>query len=341
MMRINTIDLPGRALLFPAPPVCASYSDRVKGKVVVVTGAANGIGKATALLFAKYGANVVIGDVDVAGGERTISEIKEAGGQGTFLRCNVLQWEDLVALFEGAQAEYGAVDIVVPNAGITEVGHFATLLTENGRPVKPNMKTLEMNLISVIWTTNLAVHYLKINPATECKAIILIGSMASWQAIPGGEMYSAAKHGILGFMRSLHIPLLSSGIRVGAIHPWYADTGIVPTLTKVFLAGIPWTPVDRVAAAILYAATDPDPDTSGSAWLLPDDGPVFLLTKETLREGVYGMLDTRTKAVFKGLDGATYTARITKDLWKALGGTKILAAALVVAAARFAWKSQR
>lgn len=119
------------------------------------------------------------------------------------------------------------------------------------------------------------------------------------------------------------------------------DTGIVPTLTKVFLAGIPWTPVDRVAAAILYAATDPDPDTSGSAWLLPDDGPVFLLTKEKLREGVYGMLDTRTKAVFKGLDGATYTVRIAKDLWKALGGTKILAAALVVAAARVAWKSQR
>ena len=73
------------------------------------------------------------------------------------------------------------------------------------------------------------------------------------------------------------------------------DTAIVPTVAKVFLAGLPLTPVERVAGAIFYAATDPDPETNGSAWLLPDDGPVYRVDREEFKEGVYKMIDERAK----------------------------------------------
>jgi len=77
------------------------------------------------------------------------------------------------------------------------------------------------------------------------------------------------------FMRSIYLPCLLDGIRPGVIHPWFVDTALVSTYSKVGLAGVPITPVERVAGAIVYASTDPDMETSGCPWLLPDDGYVF------------------------------------------------------------------
>jgi hypothetical protein len=77
------------------------------------------------------------------------------------------------------------------------------------------------------------------------------------------------------------------------------DTGIVPLPAKVILSGIPLTPVSRIAGAIFYAATDIDMETSGSAWLLPDDGPVFRVGKEDFKLGIYEMIDQRKNALFK------------------------------------------
>jgi hypothetical protein len=75
-----------------------------------------------------------------------------------------------------------------------------------------------------------------------------------------------------------------------------ADTAIIPISVKIGMAGIPLTPIERVAGAIFYAATDPDMETSGCPWLLPDDGYVFRLEREHLKEGVYEMIDTRARA---------------------------------------------
>jgi hypothetical protein len=75
-----------------------------------------------------------------------------------------------------------------------------------------------------------------------------------------------------------------------------SDTGIVPVPIKIFLAGIPKTPVSRIAGAVFYAATDRDEKSSGSAWLLVDDGPVFMIPKEEFKQGVYKMIDDRANA---------------------------------------------
>lgn len=76
----------------------------------------------------------------------------------------------------------------------------------------------------------------------------------------------------------------------------FADTAIVPIPVKLVLAGIPLTPVSRVAGAIFFAATDVDPKTNGAAWLLLDDGPVFMVPKEEFKQGVYGMIDARANS---------------------------------------------
>jgi len=94
----------------------------------------------------------------------------------------------------------------------------------------------------------------------------------------------------LGLHAFHYLPCLLDGIRVGVIHPWFVYTALAPTNFKVGLVGVPITPVERVAGAIVYAATDPDMETRGCPWLLPDDGYVSILEKERLKEGVYKMI---------------------------------------------------
>ncbi|KAF8971278.1 hypothetical protein BDZ97DRAFT_1724500 [Flammula alnicola] len=154
--------------------------------------------------------------------------------------------------------------------------------------------------------------------------------------IPMGEMYSGSKHAVLGVMRALHPILEVKGIRVGCIHPFFADTAIVPTPVKLFLAGIPLTPVPRVAGAIFYAATDPDMATNGSAYLLLDDGPVFLVPKEEFKEGVYKMIDDRSNAVRGALSGATAWFTFLRDVWR-ITGKSVIGVGLTAALAKVAW----
>ncbi|EAU91051.1 hypothetical protein CC1G_03219 [Coprinopsis cinerea okayama7 len=296
------------------------YGERVKGKVVVITGASNGIGRETALRFAVHGAKVAIGDLDEAGGKRTVGEIEASGGSATFVRTNVTNWDDQVALFEHAISTYGAVDIVVPNAGVAESppAGFATVqFDEGGRPVAPSMLTIDVNVKGACYTAHLAQHYLLLNSQKgDLKAIVLIGSMASWVKLPLADLYTASKHAMLGLMRGMYVRMEFQGIRIACVHPWFADTEILPTAVKLFLSGMPLSPIPRIANAIFYAATDPDPNTNGASWLLADDGPVVLCPKEDFKFGVYSMLDERVNAVTAGLKGIQYYRRLVSDLWR-------------------------
>jgi hypothetical protein len=120
-------------------------------------------------------------------------------------------------------------------------------------------------------------------------------------------------------MRALDPIVTADNIRIAAIHPWFAgiyhaplspplalhadptrlrkDTAILGLPLKLMLAGIPLTPIPRIAGAIFRAATDPDLKTSGCPWVLPDDGPVIRVEKEALRAGVYKMLSDRVRRV--------------------------------------------
>jgi len=315
------------------------YAERAADKVVIITGAANGIGKQAALSFAKHGSKVVIGDLDLPSAKQVVTEITQAGGKATCQLCDVTKWDDQVALFEHAEATYGSVDIVVPNAGVSEIGRFTDVPLVDGKPSQPPItKTIEINLVAVTYTAYLAMYYLKKNQSEgSLKALIFIGSMASWQAIVGAPMYSASKHAVLGFMRSLHLPCQEAGIRVGVIHPFFADTSILPIHVKIFLAGVPLTPTQRIAGAIFCAATDSDMETSGCPWLLPDDGYVFRLPREKLKYGVYDMIDSRAKAATGGAQNIKMGVRVANDLWR-LVGKKVSIFVFIALAAHWGYK---
>ncbi|KLO20319.1 NAD-binding protein [Schizopora paradoxa] len=291
-----------------------AFKGNVSGQVVVITGAANGLGKAAALAFARHGAKLVIGDIDVSGGEQTVARAKELGSDAVFKSCNVMKYEELVQLFEFAVQKFGSVDIVVPNAGIRETGQFLEVrLGKDGLPTPPNLKTQDINLTSVLHTTQLAFYYFKKNKKTDSlKSLVLVGSMASWMGLPIAPIYSAAKHALLGLARSIKMQFEAEGCRIAVVCPWFADTAILPAAFKVIMAGIPMVPVERVAGAVFRAATDKSPETNGAAYTLPDERQVYLIQDTNIDEGVYAMLSDRVKRIRSFVDSIKTCAALTK-----------------------------
>ncbi|EJD02822.1 NAD-binding protein [Fomitiporia mediterranea MF3/22] len=306
------------------------YAHKVRGQTVVITGAAKGIGRETALVFAQHGANVVIGDVDVAGAEDVVASIKKNGGEAISQKCDVLEYEQLVQLIERALTKYGRIDAIVANAGVSEIGKLTSVqLNEQGLPMKPNLKTLQINLISVLHTTQLAFHYFTKNKNKDSlKALVLLGSMASILGVPGAPLYGASKHALIGLMRSIREDFALRGLRVATICPFFADTAIVPPAVKVFMAGIPLVPVPRIAGAILLAATDEAPESNGAAYTLPDDREVFRIPPVQINEGVYKMLNDRVKRL-KSVGRSVITIATLVKLAVRSPLTKLLVGAVV------------
>jgi hypothetical protein len=174
-------------------------------------------------------------------------------------------------------------------------------------------------------------------------------SPASWITGPGLVMYTASKHAILGMMRGISPQLQEHGIRTATIHPWFAgmlminqishgpgmnleaDTNILPTTAKIALAGIPMTPLPRIAGTVICAATDPDMSTNGAAWTLLDHGPVLRLEQEKLKEGVYGLMDARNKRIAGMISGTRIIISTTQDLLKIAGSSRIPKALTILA----------
>ncbi|KAK7040080.1 hypothetical protein VNI00_009885 [Paramarasmius palmivorus] len=292
------------------------HAGRLKDKVILITGvlsfawsriaseillgAANGIGKETAVQMASYGGKIIIADRDFPGAERAAQEIRNAGGTAYPFKCDVTVWDDVIAMYEYAIDNFGVVDVVIPNAGVGEIERFDVQLDANNKPKQLGYKTIQVNLMGALNTIQPARHYLlKNHQEGDLKAVVVLGSMASWLAIPEGPQYTASKHAMLGVMRSLHPVYSQLGIRIASIHPWFADTGIVPLPAKLFMLGIPYTPVPRISGAIVYAATNPDPATSGCAYMLLDDGPVFKIPKEEFKLGIYKLVDERSNALMR------------------------------------------
>lgn len=308
-----------------------SDAERVRGKVVLVTGAASGFGRASALIFARHGAKLVIADRDTKGAEKVVNEIEELGSQAIAHTCDVTSWEQQLKLFQRIIEEHGAVDVVVANAGIVEKGSFAPAEVDaNNVPVKPNLLTMDVNIKGVLYTTYLAQHYLLLDHQPGAlKSLVLIGSMSSFVGIPFGTLYTTSKHAIIGLQRSLY-GIYSDKIRITTICPWFADTRILITPLKIFLAGIPLTPVERVAGAIVKAATDANSNTNGAVYTLPDHGETFRLDREhfALDTGVYQLLSDRAETLLMGYSKVLYYFRTVVELAK-IGGFKLLIVALL------------
>lgn len=250
---------------------------RLAGKVALVTGAGSGLGRAVAVRFAAEGASVVVTDVDEARGSAVAKEI---GANAAFIRVDHTSSEQDNRAVAFAVETFGGLDIVHNNAGGPFTGPFedvddATL-----------ERVLRVNLFGVMQMTRAALPHLrasaKRNPAGA--ALLFTSSLQGLKAKPNFSLYTVAKHGIVGFVRSLALELAPQNIRVNALCPTVVATPMLEAFLpgmagdheeamKRFRATIPLARMpepEDVAAAALFLVSDEARMITGVA--LPVDG---------------------------------------------------------------------
>ncbi|CAG8958597.1 hypothetical protein HYFRA_00009914, partial [Hymenoscyphus fraxineus] len=207
-----------------APPLNERASDK---RLMFLLGGASGIGLAIVELLAQSSNKFAILDISLAAAETQIKSLrlKYPASTFSFYACDISNWEEQASAFKKAYQDMGSIDIVFANAGVVEIGQF--LQTNNDEPAKPNLKTLEVNLVGTLYTVNLAVHYFRKNQSIQCKgSLICTSSNAGLYEFPFAPIYSASKHGVVGLVRSFAAPLEQEGIQINAICPNVIRTGL-------------------------------------------------------------------------------------------------------------------
>jgi NAD(P)-dependent dehydrogenase (short-subunit alcohol dehydrogenase family) len=182
---------------------------RLSNKVALITGAADGIGAATAELFAEQGASVVIGDIDDRGGTEVRDRIVAAGGKAVFVHADISKPEDAASLASAAEITFGRLDVVVNNAA-TFVLKGVDATPEDWR------RSLDVNVIGTALVTREAVQVMR---RSGGGAIVNLASISSFIAQPQFVTYSATKAAILQMTRNLALDLAPDGIRVNCVCP--------------------------------------------------------------------------------------------------------------------------
>ena len=212
-------------------------------RIALVTGAASGIGRAAAELFAEQGAAVVVSDLDPAG-EETVAAITKAGGRATFVQADISVEAEVEALVQGVESQYGALDAAFNNAGIP------------GLPMLPfedlDIDSWErMNSINLRGVWLCMKHEFAVMVPRRRGTIVNTASAAGLVGTAKAAAYTAAKHGVIGLTRAGAVEHGPNGIRVNAIAPGLTRTGMVAPLFDIpefnIEAAVAGVPLGRLA----------------------------------------------------------------------------------------------
>ena len=246
---------------------------RFEDKVVIVTGAAGGIGRAAALSFAKEGAKVVVVDIQEKGGQQTAADIKADGGEAIFVKADVSKSAEVAAMVKTAVSTYGRLDCAYNNAATEGVaGPIGDCTEENwDKVINTNLKG--------IW---LCMKYeLEVMLKQGYGAIVNCSSLTGIVGFPSVAAYTASKHGVLGLTKAASLDYAKSGVRINAVCPGIIDTDManrfaggnadvlayLATLEPIGRLGKP----EEVAAAVLWLAS-PEASFVNGAGLVVDAG---------------------------------------------------------------------
>ncbi|OQU97178.1 hypothetical protein CLAIMM_03153 [Cladophialophora immunda] len=204
-------------------------------------------------------AYVTVVDFNEILGNETIAPFH---GKAQFVKCDVTNWEQQVSAFEAAvqNSPHKSCDIVIANAGIVGSDDMSKLENPAGPPVKPNLKTMEVNLMGLLYTVKLAIHYFRRQPLGDSRdrCLILKSSLAGYVDLPGSIQYNSSKFGVRGILRSLRTTSWKENIRVNLVAPWYIQTPILPQPVQDYLdgKGVGFALVEDCCKAMLIIASD-------------------------------------------------------------------------------------
>lgn len=246
-----------------------------KGKVAVVTGAANGIGRAASLAFAQAGAKLVLVDRDAAAGETVAGVIRQQGGAARFVAADVTRAAEVKSYVEAALAAHGRIDCFFNNAGI------------EGR-VMPTAEYDEAVFDAVIGVNLKGVflglrHVLPVMLKQKAGAVVNTASVAGLVATPGMPAYVASKHAVIGLTKTAAGEVARHGVRVNAVCPGPVDTRMIhalesqldpsnpETVNRRYQAAIPpgrYTTPEEIANVVLFLCSDLAANVNGAQWVV-------------------------------------------------------------------------
>jgi NAD(P)-dependent dehydrogenase (short-subunit alcohol dehydrogenase family) len=248
-------------------------NDRLAGKITLVTGAGSGIGRASALAFAREGARVIVADVDIEGGEETLAQLRQAGSNGLFVRTDVTDASSVAAMITETVAAYGRLDCAHNNAGIE--GPQVPL---HEYPVEAWDRVLAVNLTGV-WLC--MQHEIGQMLRQGGGAIVNTASIQGLiGAVSGICAYNASKHAVVGLTKTAALEYAKQRIRVNAVCPGFTETPMIerleggdPVLAAQMAAMVPvgrYATAAEIAEAVVWLCSDAASFVTGVA--IPIDG---------------------------------------------------------------------
>lgn len=230
----------------------------VKNKIIIVTGAGSGIGKATAIHFAKHGATVVVSDINLESVKKVAEEIVTNKGKALSIKANVAKYEEVENLIKQTVSEFGKLDVIVNNAGIGP-----HLLKTHESTLRDWERVISVNQTGVFYCMKVALNQFLEQGYGN---IVNIASLAGLKASPNNISYSASKFAVVGMTKSAAMEYATKNIRVNAVCPGYTESALLsqlinakPEMDAILKSVIPmrrYGKAEEIADAVVWLASD-------------------------------------------------------------------------------------